>query len=83
MDVVRADVEGGTAVTEPETLASALVVWGGADVVVLAFATDGDDAGDAPAFAVAVEERETVTLARGKRPAMNVSTLEGKGELAA
>ena len=50
---------------------------------MLVFATDGDDAGGEPAFAAAGEERETVTLARGKRPAMNVSTLEGKGELAA
>ena len=64
-------------------MATGLVDWGDADEVVLALATDGDDAGGAPAFAVAGEERETVTLARGKRPAMNVSTLEGKGELAA
>ena len=52
MDVVRADVEGGAAVTEPETLASALVVWGGADVVVLGFTTAGDDADVAPAVAL-------------------------------
>ena len=52
MDVVRADVEGGTAVTEPATLASALVVWGGADVVVLGFPTAGDDADDPPAVAI-------------------------------
>ena len=64
-------------------MATGLVVCEDADVVVLVFEAEGEDGDVMPAFAVAGEERETVTLVRGKRPAMNVSTLEGKGELAA
>ena len=52
VDVVRADVDGVTTIPEPVPLASALVVWGDADVVVLAFEAEGDDVGVAPALAV-------------------------------